>query len=131
MAGLKLIQIEGIGPVYADKLLKVGIETTDELLLVDSKRVAKRTGIPYTLLEAWQDMADLLRILGVGPEYAEALNKIGIDSCAELAQRDAENTVAKLKELVDTTGTQVIRRLPTLNEVGDWINQAKALEPIE
>ena len=32
MAGLKLIQIEGIGSVYADKLLKVGIETTEELL---------------------------------------------------------------------------------------------------
>jgi len=131
MAGLKLIQIEGIGPVYADKLLKVGIETTDELLLVDPKRVAKRTGISYTLIEAWQDMADLLRILGVGPEYAEALNKIGIDSCAELAQRDAETTLAKLNELVEKTGAQVIRRLPTLNEVEDWINQAKTLEPLE
>ena len=91
MTGLKLIQIEGIGPVYADKLLKVGIETTDELLLVDPNRVAKRTGMPYTLIEAWQDMADLLRILGVGPEYAEALNKIGIDSCPAGAEESGEH----------------------------------------
>lgn len=131
MAGLKLIQIEGIGPVYADKLLKVGIETTEELLLVDPKRAAKRTGIPYVLLEAWQDMADLIRILGVGPEYAEALNKIGIDSCPELAQRDPESTLTKLKDLVDRTGTQVIRRLPSLEEVTDWITQAKTLEPVD
>ncbi len=132
MAGLKLIQIEGIGPVYADKLLKVGIETTDELLLVNPRRVAKRTGIPYTLLEAWQDMADLIRILGVGPEYAEALNKIGIDSCAELAQRDPAQTLERLKELVEKVlGTQLIRRLPSLEDVADWINQAKMMESLE
>ena len=131
MAGLKLIQIEGIGPIYADKFLKVGIETTEELLLVDPKRVAKRTGIPYASIEAWQDMSDLIRILGVGPEYAEALNKVGIDSCPELAQRDPESTLAKLQELVEKTGVQVIRRLPTLDEVKDWITQAKTLEPVD
>lgn len=76
-------------------------------------------------------MADLIRILEVGPEYAEALNKIGIDSCPELAQRNPESTLTKLQELVQTTGTQVIRRLPTLDEIKDWINQAKTLEPAD
>lgn len=76
-------------------------------------------------------MADIIRVLGIGPEYAETLNKIGINSCAELAQRDAESTLARLKELVEKMETQVVRRLPTLDEIEDWIKQAKTLEPPE
>jgi predicted flap endonuclease-1-like 5' DNA nuclease len=128
MPGLKIIEIEGIGPVYADKLRKVGIETTDELLLMDAKRVAKATGISYDLLEAWQDMADLIRISGIGPEYAEALNKMGVDSCKELATRNPESTLSKLNE---AQATGIIRRLPTVKDIEDWINQAKSIEPIE
>ena len=76
-------------------------------------------------------MADLIRILGVGPEYAEDLNKIGIDSCPELAQRNPGSTLAKLQELVEKSGTQVVRRLPTLDEIKDRIAQAKTLETVD
>lgn len=128
MPGLKVVEIEGIGPVYADKLRKVGIETTDELLLMDAKRVAKATGISYNILEAWQDMADLIRISGIGPEYAEALNKMGVDSCKELAARTPESMLSKLNE---AQASGIVRRLPTVKDIEDWINQAKSIEPIE
>ena len=51
----------------------------------------------YLLLDTWQEHADLMRIEGVTPEIANALNLIGIDSVKEFANRNVKNTVVKLK----------------------------------
>ncbi|MFO7796389.1 MAG: DUF4332 domain-containing protein [Promethearchaeati archaeon] len=128
--GTKLIKIEGIGDVYAKDLKKAGYETCEQLLPLsrdEIKELAKKTGISSKLIDKWQEHADLMRIKGVGPEYAEALNESGIDSVKELAQRNPENTLKKLEEL-DKKKPDIIRKLPLLDDISDWIDQAKKIK---
>jgi len=125
----KLIKIEGIGEEYVKDLKKAGFETCEQLLPLSKdeiKDLAKKTGISSKLIDRWQEHADLMRINGVGPEYAEALNQIGVDSVKELAQRNPENTLEKIEKM-DKKKPDIIRKLPLLDEVKDWIDQAKEL----
>lgn len=127
--GTILIKIEGIGDEYAKDLKKANFETCEQLLPLskkDLKELAEKTGISPKLLDKWQEHADLMRIKGVGPEYADLLNQIGIDSVKELAQRNPENTLEKVEEF-DKEKPDVVRRLPLLDEIKDWIAQAKEL----
>lgn len=126
---MKIIEIEGIGEKYAEKLIKAGFEKIEELIPLDKKQMkdlAEKTGISIKLIDKWQEHADLMRIKGVGPEYSDALNQIGIDSVKEFAQRNPENTLERIKKL-DEEKPNVIRRLPKLDDIKDWIAQAKKL----
>jgi predicted flap endonuclease-1-like 5' DNA nuclease len=92
----KLIDVEGIGPVHAEKLKSAGAETTKDLLKLAKtpkaqKKLAKATGIAETLILKWANHADLMRIKGIGGEYAELLEKVGVDTVKELAKRNADN----------------------------------------
>ncbi len=73
----------------------------------------------------WVNHADLIRIVGVGPEFAELLEAAGVDSVPELAQRNVENLVTALAETNEARS--LVRRVPSTDEVADWIEQAKAL----
>ena len=68
-----------------------------------------------------------MRIGGVGPEYAEVLNEIGIDSVKEFAQRNPKNTLDKIMVL-DKEKPDVFRRPPTLKMVEGWIAEAKEIK---
>ncbi len=74
----KVEEIEGIGPVYAAKLVEAGIKTTGSLLTscADPKgrgMRAEKTAISPHLLLKWANMADLMRISGIGRQFAELL----------------------------------------------------------
>ena len=73
----------------------------------------------------WVNHADLMRVVGVGPEFAELLEAAGVDSAPELAQRNVENLVTALAETNEARS--LVRRVPSAAEVTDWIEQAKAL----
>lgn len=125
-----LIEIEGIGEKYDKALAKEGVKTTADLIKMEEKEMdalAEKTGISRKLIDKWQEHADLMRVKGIGPEYAEALNEIGIDSVAELKMRNPANTLEKIKEL-DKEKPDVIRRLPTEKRITDWIDQAKDMK---
>ena len=72
-----------------------------------------------------QAHADLIRVVGIGPEFAELLEASGVDSVPELAQRNVDNLVTALKETNDARS--LVRRVPAAAEVTDWIEQAKTL----
>ncbi len=126
----KLDVIEGIGPVYMGKLREAGIATTEALLKKGATRqgrqeLAERTGLSEKQLLEWINHADLFRIKGVGPEYADLLEAAGVDTVPELAQRNPENLYQKL--ITVNAEKKLVRRLPTLDMVKDWVAQAKAL----
>ena len=126
----KIEDIEGIGPTYAKKLVDAGINTTDDLLEAGAtpkgrEDLAEKTGISGKLILEWVNLADLLRIKGVGEEYSDLLEEAGVDTVAELARRNAENLHAKISEVNEEK--HLVRRPPTLNNVKDWIEQAKKL----
>jgi len=70
-------------------------------------------------------LADLFRIKGVGEEYSDLLEEAGVDTVVELAQRNPENLYAALREVNDRK--LLVRRLPSLWQVQDWVAQAKKL----
>jgi predicted flap endonuclease-1-like 5' DNA nuclease len=129
----KIIDIEGIGEVYAGKLQEIGIETTDQLLKCgvrpqDRNAIAEATGISGKLVLEWVNRADLFRIKGVAEEYSDLLEVAGVDTVPELAQRNPENLHKKLGEA--NAEKQVVRRLPSKAQVADWVAQAKDLDRV-
>lgn len=127
----RIIDIEGIGPAYKQTLKdKAGITTTEALLEATAtpkkrEELAAKTGISEKLILEWANLADLFRIKGVGEEYSDLLEEAGVDTVVELAQRNPENLFATLKEVNDRK--RLVRRLPTLEQVKDWVQQAKKL----
>jgi len=125
-----VIDVEGIGPKYADKLKKAGIATTDSLLKKGAtpagrQEIVKASGISHELILKWVNFVDLYRIKGVGSEFSELLEKAGVDTVVELAKRVPEHLVEKMTEI--NKSKKLVRRLPTLKEAKDWVAQAKKL----
>lgn len=124
--------IEGIGPKYAQVLKGAGIASTAQLLDQGSqpqgrRELAERLDISEKLILEWVNMSDLFRIKGVGGQYAELLEAAGVDTVKELRNRNAENLAAKMRELNDAR--RLVRQVPNLERVENWIEQAKQLEP--
>ena len=128
----KISDIEGIGPVYTEKLWTVDINTVEELLEVGAskkgrKELAEKTGIDESRILRWVNMADLFRIKGVAEELSDLLEAAGVDTVKELATRNATNLHAKLIEVNDAKGLS--GRVPSLSQVEGFIDFAKELEP--
>lgn len=133
MANYKIEEIEGIGPVLGTKFREVGIKNTGKLLNASISRkhrelLADALGIDDKRILKFANMADLLRIKGVGPEFAELLEAAGVDTVPELAQRNAKNLTAKMQEINDVK--RLTRRVPYQVEVEKWITEAKDLPRI-
>lgn len=131
---MKVIEVEGIGPVAAEKLEAAGVTTTDDLLAQGGpasgrKRLAEATGLSEHQLLKWVNHVDLMRLDGVGSEYADLLEAAGVDSCAELARRNAANLAQTFAE-VDAARPNWIRRLPSEATVAGWIAQAGSLDKV-
>ena len=90
----KIIDIEGVGDVYAEKLTAAGINKVSELLEKCAapkgrQELAEATGISEKLILRWTNHADLFRINGVGPQFSELLEKAGVDTVKEFRHRVA------------------------------------------
>ncbi len=125
--------VEGIGPTYQEKLAGAGITTTEMLLekgrtAKGRQEVAAAADIDATYILEWLNRLDMDRIKGIGSEYADLLEAAGVDTVPELAQRNADNLYAKLKEINEAK--DLVRRLPSAEQVADWVAQAKALPRI-
>lgn len=126
----RILDVEGIGPVYAEKLIEYGISTTNKLLKKGAtpqsrRELEEQTGISGDLLLEWINHADLFRVKGVGEEYSDLLEEAGVDTVPELAQRNPENLYAKLVEVNDQK--KLVRQLPSQRQVADWVEQAKSM----
>lgn len=101
---MKIDEIEGIGNVYAEKLIAAGIKDTYHLLekgctKKGRQELAEQTGIDEKRILTWCNHADLFRIKGVGPQFAELLEAAGVDTVKELGHRVAANLVRKMEEV--------------------------------
>jgi predicted flap endonuclease-1-like 5' DNA nuclease len=129
----KLIDIEGIGEAYLAKLTSAGVSTIENLLEKGAspkgrKELEDATGIRHDLILEWINHADLFRVDGIGSEYSDLLEAAGVDTVAELAQRNAENLYNALS--AKNEEKNLVRRLPSQKQVSDWIDCAKGLPKI-
>jgi len=128
---MKIEDVEGIGETQGGKLRAAGVATTDDLLergATPSGRdsLANATGISGKLILEWVNHVDLMRLDGVGSEYSDLLEAAGVDSPAELAQRNAANLAQTFQEL-EAARPNVVRRVPSEETIAGWISQAKRL----
>lgn len=125
--------IEGINKVYAGKLAKAGVKTTGILLRhsitpEDRGRLAKKVGVSKKLVLEWANISDLLRIKGVGEEYSDMLEEIGVDTVKELKMRNISNLYPAIKNYCDKS--RLVRKPPSQKQVANWIKQSKMMKPM-
>jgi predicted flap endonuclease-1-like 5' DNA nuclease len=126
-----IIDIEGIGKNYKEKLAKVNILTTEALLEAGAtpkqrKELSEKTGIGDALILEWVNLSDLFRIKGVGSEYSDLLEEAGVDTVVELSKRVPKNLHDKMVEINEKK--KLVRKMPSESQVADWVDQAKKLD---
>ncbi len=132
MSSYKIDTLEGIGASHAQKLAAAGATTTGKLLdkcatPKGRKDMVEATGLSDKLILRWANMADLMRVKGVGEEYSELLEAAGVDTVKELRTRRAENLAAALKNA--NARRKLVRQVPAESQVARWIAHSKTLMP--
>ncbi|NNE08781.1 MAG: DUF4332 domain-containing protein [Gemmatimonadetes bacterium] len=130
--GYDILEVEGIGPDNACKLGEVEIRSTDDFLFRCGSKparvnVSKRTGIAEKNLRRWANMADLMRINGIGPQYSELLEAAGVDSIHELRERQADRLAEMMKRA--NRKARLVRATPPVSLIVRWIQEAESMEP--
>jgi predicted flap endonuclease-1-like 5' DNA nuclease len=128
MSSLKAV--EGIGEVFATKLKETGISTLEGFLeacktKAGRVKLAESSGISERLVLKWANHADLARVKGIGGQYSELLEAAGVDTIPELAMRKADHLLAKMTQV--NAEKKLVRKLPVLKQVQNWITQAAVL----
>jgi len=125
-----IMDIKGIGPLMADKLKKQGIRTTTKLLETAKsakgrKELAAKIDVDEKTILRWANLADRMRIKGVGEDYAKLLQAVGVDTVKELKYRNVAKLASAMREA--NQKTKLVRLLPSERRVRRWIDQAKQL----
>jgi predicted flap endonuclease-1-like 5' DNA nuclease len=133
MTSYSILKIEGIGKALGETLTKAGIRTTAALLdrakdPKGRKALAAETGIDEGRVLKFANMADLMRIKGVGEEYSELLEAAGVDTVKELKTRKPENLHAKMLEV--NVARKLVRQAPSAKAVAKWVAEAATLKPV-
>ena len=89
------------------------------------RELARATEISDKLILRWVNHVDLMRVQGMDEQRAELLEVAGVDSVPELAQRNADNLHEKLAAVNEAK--QLVRQLPSREQVAGWVEQAGAL----
>lgn len=126
----KLTTIEGIGDTFAAKLKEIGVGSVESLLKKGAtpqgrKEISATSGLDDKRVLRFVNHADLMRIKGVGGEYAELLEAAGVDTVKELAMRNAANLHSKMKSV--NAEKKLVRQVAAKSQVEGWVNQAKEL----
>jgi predicted flap endonuclease-1-like 5' DNA nuclease len=126
----KLTDIESIGNTYSKKLKAAGISSLNMLLKTGSNKkgrmeIAQKSGINEKQILEWVNRADLSRIKGVSTQYSDLLEHTGVDSIPELAQRNPDKLYLMMTKV--NKEKQIVRNLPSVSQVKNWIQQARTL----
>lgn len=122
--------LEGIGPTYGKKLRDAGVHTTARLAYEDAAALAARLQVPKGTVEAWQHMAELVKVKGIGPQYAEALVRAGITGIADLKRRSPAKMADQINAYLDTLDVNVLGNKITEKRVEGWKEAAKTMKRV-
>ena len=128
-----IADLKTIGPNVAASFKSAGIRSTARLLEVAKdprgrKALAAKTGLDEKCILRSANMADRMRIKGVGWEYAQLLHAAGVKTATELSFRNPQRLVSGMVEA--NTKRKLVRLLPSVTRVTRWIEAAKKLQPV-
>jgi len=134
MPNYPLAQIDGLGPANSKKMQKAKVQTVRGLLKRGAtpkgrKELALQSGVSEAVILKWVNMADLFRVNGIGKQYAELLEKAGVDTVKVLRTRRADKLIAALEAANGAGARRLVRLLPGQKRVQGWIDEAKKLAP--
>jgi len=122
--------IEEIGVDEAAALRSAGIRTTEKLLEAarspkGRKLLADKLNLDEKKLLRWANIADKLRIKGMGKEYAGLLREVGVDTVKELKYRNPARLARAMAEA--NKKRKMVRFLPSEKLVTRWVEHARKL----
>ena len=125
-------ELEGMNAFFASRLKPLGIRTAEALL--EATRTAKgrkalsaQTGISEQQLLEWANMADYMRIRGMGKAKIGLIRAAGATTVRELAHRNPTRLAQNMKDV--NTRRKLVRVLPSEKSVEQLIAQARKLQP--
>jgi predicted RecB family nuclease len=122
--------IEEIDVDEAVALKSVGIRTTEKLLEAAKspkgrKLLADKFRLDEKKLLRWANIADKLRIKGMGKEYAGLLREVGVDTVKELKYRNPAKLAQSMADA--NKKRKLVRFLPSEKLVTRWVEHARKL----
>jgi len=131
--GTPIQEIQGIGPAYEKKLAAAGVSSVEGLLekgqSADGRAaIVEASGLKEDKVLTFVNHADMFRVAGMTPDFAELLVAGGVDSPTELATRDASNLTASLGTLNEEK--HLAPEAPTEEQVSGWIAAAGGLDKV-
>ena len=126
------LKSDAAGETLARRLSAVGVRTEEEFLnraatATSRDQLSRLTGIDAARLFTWVTRVDLMRICGIGPQYATLLHSAGVDTVQDLARQNVANLAEVLAVVVARMNRPKIA--PAEPQVASWIDQAKRLQP--
>jgi hypothetical protein len=123
--------LKTIGPGVTASFKSAGIRSTARLLKAAKdpkgrKRLAEKTGLDEKCILRSANMADRMRIKGVGEDYAVLLEAAGVDTVRELKYRNPRNLAKAMADA--NTKRKLVQFLPSEKAIERWIEHAKRLE---
>jgi predicted flap endonuclease-1-like 5' DNA nuclease len=121
---------QAIPAAEAAKLKAAGIGTTFQLLEKAGEAKARRelahaTHIPEKTLDAWVQMADVMRVKGVGPDVTRLLAACGVRTVAQLKTQDATRLNDEIMKV--NSRQHLSENPPSVEHLQAWIAQAQTL----
>lgn len=119
-----------IPPGDAQKLKAAGVGTTFQLLERGADPKARRalahaTHIPPKMLDGWVQMADVMRVKGVGPDVTHLLAACGVHTVAQLKTQDAQKLYDQVMKV--NSKQHLSENPPSVEHLQAWIAQAQTL----
>lgn len=123
-------KIEGLSAADAKKLKSLGLRTTDEFLDAAQsprgrKTLAAKTGFSEQQLLEWANIADYMRIPGLGNGKAKLLRASGVTTVREFTHRNPARLAQTMRDV--NIKRKLVSALPSEKSIGSLIDQARKL----
>jgi predicted RecB family nuclease len=125
-----ITDLDGVKGEVAEQLKSMGIRTTEKLLerakdAKGRKDLSTKLKLDEKLILRWANMADRMRIKGMGKEYAALLCVVGVETVRELTYRNPDRLAKAMAEA--NANRKLVRVLPSEKAIVRWIENAKKL----
>ena len=94
------------------------------------KVISETVGVAENRVLEWIHKADMMRVNGISTQYSELLEAVGVESIRKLRR---SRSVQLHKTLVNANNSHhkpLVKRMPSQDQLNDWIEQAKGLSHI-
>src|ERR1700709_2523828 len=123
-------KIDGLTAFAATRLKAAGIRTMEGLLAAahttkGRKELAAKTGFSEQQLLEWANLADYLRIPGMGKAKAELLRASGVNTVRDLPHRNPGRLAQAMRDANDKR--KLVQVMPSEKSVEQLIEKARKL----